>query len=167
MTRVAVIGCGGSGKSTFAHRLGWKIGLPVVHLDRHYWQEGWIEPSPTEWATKHRELCKAPKWIMDGNYGGTMEERFSFVDTVIFLDMSTWTCASSALSRALAFRGKTRPGMTPNCPERMTWEFFNYILQYRKTRRAGIFKRLVKLKSYQGIVVLNSRAAAQNFLDQH
>ena len=36
--RILVVGSGGAGKSTFARQLGELTGLPVVHLDRHFWR---------------------------------------------------------------------------------------------------------------------------------
>ncbi|TOH24481.1 AAA family ATPase, partial [Vibrio parahaemolyticus] len=38
MKRIAVIGSGGSGKSTFSALLGKKLNLPVHHLDQLYWK---------------------------------------------------------------------------------------------------------------------------------
>ena len=34
--RVAIVGSGGSGKTTLARALGAYAGLPVVHLDEHF-----------------------------------------------------------------------------------------------------------------------------------
>jgi adenylate kinase family enzyme len=38
MKRVAVIGSGGSGKTTLSRQLGALLGLPVVDIDAHYWR---------------------------------------------------------------------------------------------------------------------------------
>jgi len=43
MSRIAVIGSPGAGKSTLARKLGQALGLEVHHLDRLYWQPGWVE----------------------------------------------------------------------------------------------------------------------------
>ena len=40
MQRIAVVGSGGAGKSTFGRELGRLLGLPVIHLDHHYWRPG-------------------------------------------------------------------------------------------------------------------------------
>jgi adenylate kinase family enzyme len=40
--RVIVTGLAGSGKSTFSLALAVKTGLPVIHLDLHFWQPGWV-----------------------------------------------------------------------------------------------------------------------------
>ncbi|MES2626184.1 MAG: AAA family ATPase, partial [Pseudomonadota bacterium] len=89
MQRIAIIGCGGSGKSTLANTLGQKLGLPVHHLDQLYWRPTWIETPKAEWESLQQQLCNQPAWIIDGNYGGTMDLRLAAADTVIFLDMPT------------------------------------------------------------------------------
>jgi adenylate kinase family enzyme len=38
MKRVLVVGSGGAGKSTLARRLGGRLGVEVIHLDRFYWR---------------------------------------------------------------------------------------------------------------------------------
>jgi adenylate kinase family enzyme len=43
MKRVVILGRGGSGKSTLAVKLGEITGLPVVELDKLFWQPG-LEP---------------------------------------------------------------------------------------------------------------------------
>jgi adenylate kinase family enzyme len=54
MKRIAILGCSGAGKSTLARILGHRFGLPVIHLDQHYWRPGWVEPSKEEWRAIFR-----------------------------------------------------------------------------------------------------------------
>src|SRR5687768_16103132 len=68
MKRVLVIGSPGAGKSVFSRRLGEITGLPVIHLDQHYWRPGWIEPSKDVWSRQVTELLQRDSWIIDGNY---------------------------------------------------------------------------------------------------
>ena len=78
--RILVVGSGGAGKSTFARRLGELTGLPVVHLDRHFWRAGWKATPTDEWNTTVAQLAATPEWIMDGNFGGSqsrLPERMS------------------------------------------------------------------------------------------
>jgi uridine kinase len=39
--RVAIVGCGGSGKSYVARQLGRLLDLPVVHMDTVYFDDQW------------------------------------------------------------------------------------------------------------------------------
>lgn len=127
MRRVAIIDCWGSGKSTLAPQLVARLGLPVHHLDRLSWRAGWREMPNEEWAALQRELCAQPEWIMDGNYGGTMGVRLAAADMIIFLDYPTATCLSGAICRWLRCRGRTRPEMTEDCPERLDWGYLRWI----------------------------------------
>ncbi|MFX8106590.1 AAA family ATPase, partial [Acinetobacter baumannii] len=77
MRRVVVIGCSGAGKSTLARRLGERTGLPVVHLDREDWRPGGGEPPRGDWRARVAALAADESWIMDGQYGGTLDLRLA------------------------------------------------------------------------------------------
>jgi adenylate kinase family enzyme len=65
---VALIGGGGSGKTTLSRQLGALLGLPVVHIDAHYWRSvdvERVESTPTQWAERHRELVTGNRWIIE------------------------------------------------------------------------------------------------------
>jgi adenylate kinase family enzyme len=102
MRRVVILGRGGAGKSTLARRLGSITGLPVIELDRHFWQPG-LAPTPLgRWATIQRELTSNEAWIMDGDLGpyDVVDVRLRAADTVIVLDLSFPRCAWRALRRS-------------------------------------------------------------------
>ena len=105
MQRVAIVGSGGAGKTSFATELGMRTGLPVVHLDRIHWSPGWVEPPRDEWAKVVAEQAAGEQWVIDGNYGGTFEIRFERADTVIVLALSRWRCTSRVLWRTLRTTG--------------------------------------------------------------
>lgn len=140
--RVLIVGSGGSGKSTLARQLGARLELPVVHLDQHYFGPGWTEPIPTAWAATVDRLIAEKNWVMDGNYGGTMEQRIARADTVVVLDRSRWLCLWRVLLRWVRHAGRTRPDMAPGCVERVELAFIHYILAYPFTRRPSVLARL-------------------------
>ena len=102
--RVVVTGMAGAGKSTFSRALSAKTGLPVIHLDLHFWQPGWVEPSEDEWREEQRELITRDAWIIDGNYHATLDLRLERADTAVFLDTFWWICAWRALVRGVRKR---------------------------------------------------------------
>ncbi|MEO1448559.1 MAG: hypothetical protein AAFV07_03475, partial [Bacteroidota bacterium] len=99
MQRIMLIGCGGAGKSTLSRKLHALTGLPLIHLDRHYFGPGWNAMSPEPWTWKVRELVAGERWIIDGNYGGTMDIRLEAADTIIFMNRSSWICVTRILKR--------------------------------------------------------------------
>ena len=131
MERVLILGSPGAGKSTLARRLAERTGLPVIHLDAEYWQPGWVEPEPAAWAGTVSRLVERPRWIMDGNYGGTRAIRMAAADTAIYLDYPTALCLWRAIRRWVGHRGRSRSDMAPGCPERLDWTFLSYIARYR------------------------------------
>ena len=86
--RILILGCGGAGKSTLARRLGAATGLPVVHLDGLYWQPGWVAMERAAWRrTVENEIAK-DAWIIDGNFGSSLELRLSRAQAAVYLDYS-------------------------------------------------------------------------------
>lgn len=45
-----------------------------------------------KWVKTVKSLADKPKWIIDGNYGRTMDIRIEKADTIIYLDFSTKKC---------------------------------------------------------------------------
>jgi len=126
MRKVLVIGSGGAGKSTFAATLSRRTGLPLIHLDSLYWRPGWIETSAAEWDQTIEHLLGRDTWIMDGNFGRTLERRLAACDTVIFLDLPRLLCLQRIIRRRLQFHGRSRPDMREGCPERLSWEYIQW-----------------------------------------
>jgi adenylate kinase family enzyme len=140
--RVLVLGSPGSGKSTLAAAIARRTDLPLVHLDQHYWRSGWVEPTAEEWARQVEALAAGERWVMDGNYGGTLAVRLPRADTVVWLDLPTHVCLWRIARRALRHRGEVRPDMAPGCPERLRPEFVLHVLRFRFNSRRRIVERL-------------------------
>ena len=117
--RILVIGSGGAGKSTFARELAQRTGLPLVHLDSHFWKPGWTLTPPDEWSGRVRGLVREDCWIMDGNYIGSLELRLERCDTVVFFDLPRLTCLGGIARRWLRHRVTSRPDLPEGCPERV------------------------------------------------
>ncbi len=163
--RIAIIGSGGSGKSTLARMLGSKLDIPVVHLDVLFWKPGWVEPPREEWAAMQRELVQGERWILDGNYGGTIDIRLGAADTVIYLDLPRSVCMWRVLKRRVQYARRQRPDLPPGCPESIDWQFLQWIWSYPRQRRPQILARLAQLDNSVSVVVLRSPRQVQRWLD--
>jgi adenylate kinase family enzyme len=164
MQRILVIGSSGAGKSVFAARLAERTRLPLIHLDALYWKPGWIKTPKEEWARTVDDLLARDRWVMDGNYAGTLDRRLAACDTVVFLDLPRTVCLMRAVKRRIVYRRGGRPDMTPGCSERLTWEFIRWIWQYPRNQRPRVLARLAALRPDQRAVVLRSAAEADQFL---
>ena len=162
LERSLVIGCGGSGKSTFARSLAAVTGNPLIHLDREYWRPGWVEPATDEWETAVASLIAAERWVMDGNYSRTLNQRLERATAVFFLDMPRHYCLRRVLLRTYQYRGESRPDMTEGCPEKVDLEFLGWIWNYPRRSRAKV---RALLDDYRGTLVHFSRPAqVEDFL---
>ena len=163
MKRILILGSGGAGKSTLARRIGDRTGLPVVHLDAEYWLAGWREPSKEEWKDTVRKLAAADEWVMDGNFGGTIDLRIPAADTIIFLDLPRWICLWRVLRRRITYHGKSRPDMADGCREKIDREFLEWIWKYPRSSRPRLLEKLKALAPDKRLITLTSQKAVREF----
>ncbi len=133
-----VLGSGGAGKSTLAREVGARLGLPVVHLDQHFWRARWVEIPRDEWVEVVRALVAEERWVMDGNYSGQIDVRLARADAVVLLDLPRLLCLTRVLRRWWRYRGRSRPDMTPGCPEHVSVEFLRWIWTYPDRSRPKV-----------------------------
>lgn len=165
MKRVIVLGCAGSGKSTFSQRLGEALGLPVVHLDSLYWKPGWIAAPNEQWDAIVEQVTKPDEWIIDGNYSRTLDMRLKRSDTVIFFDFPRMLCLYRVIKRRIVYRGRTRPDMGPGCREQLDPAFLRWIWNFRKRNRPKLLEKLEQVRERQTVIIFKSPKEVKAFLE--
>lgn len=158
MKKVIVIGCPGSGKSTFARALHEITKIPLFYLDMMYWNADKTTVDKAVFCERLSKVLQQDAWIIDGNYNSTMEMRMQACDTVVFLDYPTEVCLSGVRER----RGKSRPDM-PWVELVEDAEFMEYIRQFNTDSRPRV---VVLLSQYANkeIHVFKNRLEADDFL---
>ena len=158
MKKIIVIGCPGSGKSTFSRAMHEKTRIPLYCLDMMYWNADKTTVGRAVFRARLAEVLTRDSYIIDGNYRSTMEIRIANCDTVFFLDYDLETCLSGILSR----RGKVREDM-PWIETEEDPEFMQTVKAYIPEQRPWVLELLEKYKD-KNIVVFKSREEAEEYL---
>ena len=159
MKKVIVIGCPGSGKSTVSRALHNKTGIPLYHLDMMYWNADKTTVEKSVFLERLYAVLEKDEWIIDGNYGSTMELRMAACDTVVFLDYPLDVCLDGIKER----RGKPRSDM-PWIETEEDSEFIEFIKNYNEQQKPKVLE-LLKKYSDKNIIILESREQADAFLN--
>ncbi len=160
MKKIMVIGCPGSGKSTFSQKLHKITGVPLFHLDMLYWNSDRTTVDKAVFRERLLNTIQNNEWIIDGNYGSTIELRLQACDTVFFLDYPLDVCLGGVAER----RGKVRPDM-PWVEYEEDAEFIEFIKNYNSQSRPEIMELLGKY-SEKDVHIFKSRNEADEFLNQ-
>ena len=159
MQRIIVIGCPGSGKSRLSRALHNKTGIPLYHLDMMYWKADKTTVEKSVFLERLSAVLKKDEWIIDGNYGSTMELRMAACDTVIFLDYPLDVCLDGIRER----RGKPRSDM-PWIETEEDAEFIEFIKNYNEQQKPKVLELLEKY-SDKNIIIFKGREQADAFLN--
>ena len=158
MNKAIIIGCPGSGKSTFSRTLHEKTSLPLYHLDMLYWNSDRTTVSKEVFRERLQSILVLDKWIIDGNYGSTIEMRLKECDSVFFLDYPLEVCIDGVRQR----KGTVRTDM-PWVETEDDEEFLQFIRDFEKRSRPKIIELLGKYTD-KNIIIFKSREDADGYL---
>ena len=123
--KIIVIGCPGSGKSTFARKLCDAMGLPLYYLDMLFHRPDRTTAAHEEFDAALAGILAKDRWIIDGNYLRTLPMRLAACDAVFFFDLPTKQCLEGASSRI----GTVREDL-PWVETELDPDFCQYILDF-------------------------------------
>ncbi len=134
MNRIIVFGRPGSGKSTFAAKIGARLALPVHHLDKHFYVENWVERDYEEFLAIQQEFVKGEKWIIDGNSMRSLEMRFARADAAVYFRLNAWICLWRILKRVF-YKNWHIPDLAEGCTKSIRFKLIKYMFAF--DRRYG------------------------------
>ena len=159
MKKVIVIGCPGSGKSTFSKALHKITNIPLFHLDMIFWNADKTTVEKPVFLDRLFKIIQSDEWIIDGNYGSTMEFRMQACDTVIFLDYPLDVCLNGIKER----KGKPRSDLPWIEPDEDDVEFLEFIKNYNSQSRPKVMELLDRF-SHKDVIIFSNRTQAEDFL---
>lgn len=165
MEKIVIIGSPGAGKSTLARKLGRKLHIKVVHLDRIFWQPGWKEKPRDKRIEILEKLIQEKQWIIEGTYLSSSEPRLRAADLIIFLDVAPLVCLQRIINRHREYRGLSRHDIPQGSGDKLTlvrmWKVLIFPFQDRRT----LLKKLRRSQSKQ-IIRLRSPKEVDDFLSR-
>lgn len=163
INKIAIIGAPGSGKTTLSYELEKKYNLPVFNIDKVYILPNWILRDSKERDSIILEEANKEKWIIDGTFIDTLEERVKKADRIIFLDYSTITFLKGIFKRLIKNYGKEKPDM-PGCKEKFDLSFIMYVATYNFKRRKYIIEILERYPE-KDIIYFKNQKELKNWLN--
>lgn len=166
MTRVAVIGNAGGGKSLLSRKLGDALSLPVYEVDLVQWKPGWVRTPPEELARAYEQWLASPRWIIDG-WGGwdALAERFEKSDTIILVDFPIALHYWWAIKRQATCLFQSDPAWPPpGCPALpVTWRLLKLMWQIHRDYRPRLLELVDRFRQEKSVVQLHSPGEMKRF----
>src|SRR3954451_19299507 len=149
--RVAVVGCGGAGKTYVATRLASKYALPLIHADEIVYRDGLLQPE-AKWQAELNARADDDAWVIDAMKLSILEHRVERADTVVFLDLPRRACYLGLVQRRTWRRDIANP------------QFLHWIWRFPRDVRPRVFEILERNRETTEVVVLTSRRAVRSYI---
>ncbi|MFJ7313108.1 AAA family ATPase [Pseudomonas sp. NPDC098747] len=166
MQRIVILGNSGSGKSTLAREIGLRLGVPVVHLDPLFWENGWIEPENDIFRERVRQAIAGDAWVCEGNYSRrTFDLRLPRAELIIWLDTPRLTCLRRVIMRSASNR--PRADLPAGCTERLDkafLEFLKFVWHFDRVNRPGIEVNRMAISPQVPVIHLRGMPQISTFL---
>jgi adenylate kinase family enzyme len=158
MTRVAILGNAGGGKSTLGRKLGAARGLPYHAIDRLQWLPGWRPAPQAAFDAGHDAIVAGERWILDGV--GDLDaivRRIARADTILLIDLPLHTHLWWTTKRQIRSILFGRPDGPEGCPMwRVTWQLYRMIWWIHRELRPQLLAIIAEAGSNKTVFNIRS-----------
>lgn len=153
--KFALIGLPGSGKSTFAAKLGRMLTIPVHHLDRHMFEPNGKKKDKEEFIEIQKAILDEDAWVVEGCSFSTFEMRFAKADVLIYFHFSRLICIWRLFKRVFNYQSDFG-GLRA-----VSWEILRYTWNFDKEKRARIEELRKKYPQTEFLIFKGQKDADQ------
>jgi putative MATE family efflux protein len=159
VSRVAVLGGAGAGKSTLARQVGARRDLPVVHLDRLVFGPRWTK---RDIADVRAELASqlGPRWVVEGTYPELADLILPKAEIVIWIDQPVLKRLWRTWRKTRLNRNALRADRPDDAEERFTLNYVRTILNFGRFT-PNVEARLKEATAGRIICLTGDRAVAR------
>ncbi|MDB5597000.1 MAG: ATPase [Hyphomicrobiales bacterium] len=162
--RVMVIGSPGSDKASLCRELSTRLNLPLIALDREYWQPGWKRPDPAAWRARVAELAGQDEWVIQGTYPSTLDIRALRADWIVWIDLPMPVCFTRKLRQMLSARKQKTSEIATGCPRRFDASLLRFIWSFPTVVAPRIAALIARERRNRTIFILRTKHEREEFL---
>jgi adenylate kinase family enzyme len=126
--KIIIFGKPGGGKSTFATWLSEVLGLPLHHLDKHFYISNWIENDYNKFLKIQKDIVQTKQWIIDGNNTRSLEIRWAKADAALYFNLPKPICYFRIFKRYL--KPNKFNDRAPGCKETIRLSLLKYMWNF-------------------------------------
>lgn len=127
--KIIIVGNMGSGKSTLAKKIRDVTQLPLLQLDSLWHTTDYSEKAKKWFIDQQRLFMKQNGWIIEGNYGGSLKQRISNANLIVWLRVARTTAVFRVIRRSIRFRKNRqyRSEMPDNFSEHFDKKYLEFL----------------------------------------
>lgn len=162
--RICVIGYAGSGKSSFAIKLGERYLIDPTYIDKFHFKPGWIEREAHLRNAMLKRVVEQDQWIIDGNYSSIVVERFDLSDQIFIFNFNRFKSLYGVIVRRIKYRNKTRRSMTEGNVEKLDFEFLIWVMFKGRSKNRRLFYKQLKSRYPSKTIEFKKRSQVNQYL---
>lgn len=169
MSKIAVFGKPGSGKSTLGQHLCGVLQLPFYPLDSLLYRPDGQRYERPEYERLHQQLLSSERWLIDGL--GPLDsfyQRLQAADTLIYIELPYWQSYWLVTKRLLKSLWEKPEGWPEGSSVwRGSLESYRYLKLSPQFWNAEFEQQLEKYRPDKKVYVIRSLAQLKRFVDNY